>query len=87
MDFERCRQTEDENFANFYFKVQQCSIDADLCKDHCNEWEKLSREAMMANKLMAGLKDSEVQTKILKLGEERISLENIVIICRTEENL
>ena len=35
---------------------------------------------------MAGIKDQEVRTKLLKVKEDDFSLENIVTICRTEEN-
>merc|ERR1711894_134800 len=35
---------------------------------------------------MAGIKDAEVRIKVLKIKEGELSLENIVTICRTEEN-
>ena len=36
---------------------------------------------------MAGLRDTEVRTEVLKIKEEEFSLENVVSICRTEEIL
>ena len=86
VEFERCRQKESENFESFFIMVQKTAIDANLCKDHCNACKKLCLEARIANKIMAGLKDSDVRTKLVKLGEDDFSLENIVKICRTKEN-
>ena len=85
VEFERCRQKEVEDFESFYINVQQTAIDANLCKDHCNGCEKLCLEARIANKVMAGLKDSDVRTKLLKLGEDGFSLQ-FFLRCRTEEN-
>ena len=36
---------------------------------------------------MAGLKDTEVRPKVLKIKEEELGLDQIVIICRTEKNI
>ena len=86
VEFERCRQKEGEDFENFYINVQQCAIDANLSKEHCNACKKLCLEARMENKLMAGLKDREVRTKLLQLGEEDYILENIVKISKINEH-
>ena len=81
IEFERCGQFEGEDFESYFINVQQTAIDANLCKDHCNACEKLFLEARIANKVMAGLKDSDVRIKLLKLGEDDFSLENIVKNC------
>ena len=62
----------------------------------CNRWifvlgllqrmQKYRIKTRISNKLMAGFKDSEVRTKLLKLGVIDFSLENIATICQTEEN-
>ena len=85
VEFERCKQREGEDFESFFINVQQTEIDANLCADHCNACGKLCTGARIENKGVAGLKDSDVRTKLLKLGEDEFSLENIVKICRTEE--
>ena len=57
-----------------------------LVNSHCAECAKKCLESRVANQLMAGIKDQEVRTKLLKVKEDDFSLENIVTICRTEEN-
>ena len=86
VEFERYRQKEGEDFESFYIATQQLAFDADLVNNHCADCSKKCLESRVANKLMAGIKDQEVRTKLLKVKEDDFSLENIVTICRTEEN-
>ena len=64
----------------------QLIFDADLVNNHCAECAKKCIESRVVNKPMAGIKDHEARTKLLKVNEDDFSLENIVTICRTEEN-
>ena len=86
VEFERYRQKEGEDFECFYIATQQLAFDADLVNNHCDECSKKCLESRVANKLMAGIKDQDVRTNLLKVKEDDFSLENIVTICRTEEN-
>ena len=86
VEFERYRQKEGENFESFYIATQQLAFDADLVSNHCADCSKRCLESRVANKLMAGIKDQDVRTKLLKVKEDDVSLENIVTICRTGEN-
>ena len=85
VEFERYRQKDGEDFESFYIATQQLAFDADLVNNHCAECYKKRLESRVANKLMAGIRDQEVRTKLLKVKEDDFSLENIVTICRTEE--
>ena len=86
VEFERYRQKECEDFECFFIATQQLAFGADLVNNHCAECSKRYLESSVASKLMAGIKDQEVRTKLLKVKEDDFSLENIVTICRTEEN-
>ena len=86
VEFERYNQKEGEDFKSFSIATQQLAFDADLVNNHCDECSKKCLESRVANKIMAGIRDTEVRTKLLKIKEDEFSLENIVTICQTEEN-
>ena len=70
VEFERYRQKEGEDFESFYIATQQLAFDADLVSNHCADCSKRCLESRVANKLMAGIKDQEVRTKLLKVKED-----------------
>ena len=86
VEFEKYKQKEGEDFESFYISTQQLAFDADLVNNHCGECSKKCLESRVANKIMAGIMDADVRTKLLKIKEEDFSLASIVTICRTEEN-
>ena len=58
VEFERHKQKEDEDFESFYIATQQLAFDANLVTNYCDECSKKCLESRVANKLMAGIKDT-----------------------------
>ena len=83
--FEGLIQKEGEDFENFYCKVQETAASAELCNNHCNECKTKCFEQRIVTKIMSGIKDPEIQTKLLAIRDENADLQKIVDICRTEE--
>ena len=86
VEFEKYKQKDAEDFESFYISTQQLAFNADLVNHHCCECYKKCLETRYSNKIMAGIMDADVRTKLLKIKEEDFSLARIVTIRRTEEN-
>ena len=76
--FEQRNQRQGEDFDMFYVSLKKLAVSANICKTCFEE--------RIASRITVGIRDTELQKKLMALPNEKMNLADVVKLCQTEES-